>query len=157
MVRPADPVDGATPAGASLITEAIITAAHLVDADHAERYVAAGDAALRAHTPLLARAARSAGHWLGRRRGDGSGSAAGRGGLRCRRLATVDGGTPAGARAARSSSEVRLNSSELLVGRDRIAGADAAYVCRGRVCDLPVTSAGDLASALSPRRVACGP
>ena len=41
-----------------------------------------------------------------------------------------------------------MNSSELLVGRDRIDGADAAYVCRGRVCDLPVTSAGDLAAAL---------
>ncbi len=41
-----------------------------------------------------------------------------------------------------------VNSSELLVDRDRIGGADAAYVCRGRVCDLPVTTAGDLASAL---------
>ncbi|WP_414016341.1 hypothetical protein, partial [Mycobacterium tuberculosis] len=27
-------------------------------------------------------------------------------------------------------------------------GADAAYVCRGRVCDLPVTSAAELATAL---------
>jgi len=41
-------------------------------------------------------------------------------------------------------------SSELLVGRDRVAGADAAYVCRGRVCDLPVTTAKDLAVALGP-------
>ncbi|TRL37352.1 hypothetical protein FML86_21365, partial [Mycobacterium tuberculosis] len=39
-------------------------------------------------------------------------------------------------------------SSALLVGRDRVAGADAAYVCRGRVCDLPVTSAAELATAL---------
>ncbi|WP_236729832.1 hypothetical protein, partial [Mycobacterium tuberculosis] len=36
----------------------------------------------------------------------------------------------------------------MLVGRDRVAGADAAYVCRGRVCDLPVTSAAELATAL---------
>ena len=38
--------------------------------------------------------------------------------------------------------------SPLLAGRDRVRGADAAYVCRGRVCDLPVTSAEDLADAL---------
>ncbi|MGA7135115.1 MAG: hypothetical protein WBZ15_22735, partial [Mycobacterium sp.] len=42
-----------------------------------------------------------------------------------------------------------VGSSELLVGRDRLAGADAAYVCRGRVCDLPVTNAEDLAAALA--------
>ena len=40
-----------------------------------------------------------------------------------------------------------VDSSERLVGRGRVAGADAAYVCRGRVCDLPVTSAAELESA----------
>ncbi|WP_372586898.1 hypothetical protein, partial [Mycobacterium avium] len=29
-----------------------------------------------------------------------------------------------------------------------VAGADAAYVCRGRVCDLPVTRTPELAAAL---------
>jgi uncharacterized protein len=43
-------------------------------------------------------------------------------------------------------------SSELLVGRDRVAGADAAYVCRGRVCDIPVTTAENLAAALTAPR-----
>ncbi|MFZ0835683.1 MAG: hypothetical protein WAM92_21935, partial [Mycobacterium sp.] len=38
--------------------------------------------------------------------------------------------------------------SELLAGRGRVDGADAAYICRGPVCELPVTSAGDLAAAL---------
>jgi uncharacterized protein len=42
-----------------------------------------------------------------------------------------------------------VGSSELLVDRDRVDGVDAAYVCRGRVCDLPVTTAEDLAAALS--------
>jgi uncharacterized protein YyaL (SSP411 family) len=42
-----------------------------------------------------------------------------------------------------------VDSSELLVGRDRVDGADAAYVCRGRVCDLPVTTTEDLAAALA--------
>ncbi len=41
-----------------------------------------------------------------------------------------------------------VNSSELLIDRDRIDGADAAYVCRGRVCDLPVTTTEGLAAAL---------
>jgi uncharacterized protein YyaL (SSP411 family) len=36
----------------------------------------------------------------------------------------------------------------LLVGRERVADADAAYVCRGQVCDLPVTRAAELAAAL---------
>src|ERR1700739_3709253 len=64
ILRPADPVDGATPSGASTITEALLTAAHLVDADRAERYLRAGGAALSAHSMLLERAPRSAGHWL---------------------------------------------------------------------------------------------
>ena len=41
-----------------------------------------------------------------------------------------------------------MDSSALLVGRDRVSGADAAYVCRGRLCDLPVTRSADLAAAL---------
>jgi uncharacterized protein len=41
-----------------------------------------------------------------------------------------------------------LDSSALLAGRDRLAGADAAYVCRGQVCDLPVTRTAELAAAL---------
>ena len=64
MLRPADPLDGATPSGASSITEALLTAAHLVDGDRAERYLQAAADALRAHSVLLARAPRSAGHWL---------------------------------------------------------------------------------------------
>ena len=49
-----------------------------------------------------------------------------------------------------------VNSSELLVDRDRVGGDDAAYVCRGRVCDLPVTTAEELAAALGAPRVAFG-
>jgi uncharacterized protein YyaL (SSP411 family) len=41
-----------------------------------------------------------------------------------------------------------VDSSALLAGRDRVGGADAAYVCRGRVCDLPVTNPEQLATAL---------
>jgi uncharacterized protein YyaL (SSP411 family) len=41
-----------------------------------------------------------------------------------------------------------VNSTELLRDRDRVNNSDAAYVCRGRVCDLPVTTADQLATAL---------
>jgi uncharacterized protein YyaL (SSP411 family) len=36
----------------------------------------------------------------------------------------------------------------LLQGRGPVGGADAAYICRGRVCDLPVTGVEHLAAAL---------
>ena len=37
----------------------------------------------------------------------------------------------------------------LLADRPAVAGAPAAYVCRGYVCDRPVTSTEDLLAALS--------
>ncbi len=64
MVRPADPLDGATPSGASSIAEALQIAEHLVPAEPAERYAAAAEATLAAATAVLARLPRSGGHWL---------------------------------------------------------------------------------------------
>ena len=64
LVRPADPLDGATPSGASSITEALLTAAHLVPAPHADRYASAAAEALSTATPVLAKLPRSGGHWL---------------------------------------------------------------------------------------------
>ncbi|OBF03843.1 hypothetical protein A5730_20860 [Mycobacterium sp. ACS4054] len=151
MLRPADPLDGATPSGASSITEALLTAAHLVDGERADRYLRAAADALDAHSVLLERAPRSAGHWLA------VAEAAVRGPLQ---IAVA--GDPA--RSALLAHARRLapggsivvggekDSSALLAGRDRVSGADAAYVCRGRVCDLPVTAAEDLARALAAPR-----
>ncbi|GAB1815212.1 thioredoxin domain-containing protein [Mycobacterium sp. MUNTM1] len=147
VLRPADPLDGATPSGASSITEALLTAAHLVDGDRAERYLRAAAESLGAHSLLLDRAPRSAGHWLA------VAEAAVRGPLQiavacdpaasallvhARRLA------PGGAIVVGGE----VDSSALLAGRARVGGADAAYVCRGQVCDLPVTTAAELAAAL---------
>ena len=57
---------------------------------------------------------------------------------------------PAGSRpAGRSSLAARWIRRSCWPDRDRVGGADAAYVCRGRVCDLPVTSAEALAAALA--------
>src|SRR6202044_2442402 len=64
LLRPADPYDGATPSGASAIAEALLTAAHLTGGGQADRYRQAAIDSLQAHSPLLARAPRSAGHWL---------------------------------------------------------------------------------------------
>jgi hypothetical protein len=147
MLRPADPLDGATPSGASSIAEALLTAAHLVAGDRADRYQQAAADALQAHSPLLARVPRSAGHWLAVAETAVCGPlqiavacAAPESSL----LADVRRLAPGGAIVVGGAT----GSSELLVGRHRVAGADAAYVCRGRVCDLPVTSAEDLATAL---------
>jgi uncharacterized protein len=147
MLRPADPMDGATPSGASAIAEALLTAAHLVDSERAERYLGAAGEALIAHSVLLERAPRAAGHWLAVT------EAAVRGPLQiavaCRPagsslLADARRLAPGGAIVVGGEKD----SSALLADRDRVDGADAAYVCRGRVCDLPVTGASDLKAAL---------
>ena len=147
MVRPADPLDGATPSGASLAAEALQLAAHLAPADRADTYASAAEGTLAGASPILARLARSGGHWLA------VAEAAVRGPIQI--AVACDPETSELLAAARTLAPGGavvvggpVNSSELLVDRDRIAGADAAYVCRGRTCDLPVTTAGDLAAAL---------
>jgi uncharacterized protein YyaL (SSP411 family) len=147
MLRPADPLDGATPSGASLITEALLIAAYLTAGASADRYRQAAAEALQAHSPLLERAPRAAGHWLA------VAEAAVRGPLQIA-VACDDPGSAllADARRLAPGGAIvvggHVGSSELLVGRGRVAGVDAAYVCRGRVCDLPVSSTPELAAAL---------
>jgi uncharacterized protein len=148
MFRPADPVDGATPSGASAIAEALLIAAHLVGGERADRYGQAAADTLGVHSPLLARAPRSAGHWLA------VAESAVRGPLQIA-VACAEPGSSllADARRLAPGGAIvvggEVDSSELLIGRDRVDGADAAYVCRGRVCDLPVTTVEDLEAALA--------
>jgi uncharacterized protein YyaL (SSP411 family) len=145
MVRPADPLDGATPAGASLIAEALLLAAHL--APQPDRYAATADETLASATPILARLPRSGGHWLA------VAEAAVRGPIQIAVACDPDQSdllsaarqlAPGGAIVVGGP----VNSSELLRDRDRVNGFDAAYVCRGRVCDLPVTTIAELTTAL---------
>ncbi|WNG86417.1 thioredoxin domain-containing protein [Mycobacterium sp. ITM-2016-00317] len=148
VLRPSDPLDGATPSGASLTAEALQLAAHLAAGPAAQRYSVAAEATLSAATVLLTRAARSAGHWL----------AVAEAGVRGPIQIAVAGGPDsalltAARRLAPGGAVViggEVNSSELLRDRPRVGGADAAYVCRGRVCDMPVTTVEDLATALRP-------
>jgi uncharacterized protein YyaL (SSP411 family) len=148
VLRPADPVDGATPSGASLVTEALMIAGYL--APDGERYRRAAEQALAAHTLLLARAPRGASHWLA------LAESAVRGPLQIA-VACDPAGSEllAEARALAPGGAIVVggapDSSELLAGRGRVDGVDAAYVCRGPVCDLPVTTATELAAALGAR------
>ena len=148
VLRPADPVDGATPSGASLITEALMIAGHL--APDGERYRGAAQQALAAHTLLLARVPRGASHWLA------VAEAAVRGPLQVA-VACDPAGSEllAQARALAPGGAIVVggapDSSELLAGRGLVDGVEAAYVCRGPVCDLPVTTASELAAALGAR------
>ncbi|MGK2853222.1 MAG: thioredoxin domain-containing protein [Microbacteriaceae bacterium] len=146
VLRPSDPLDGATPSGASSIAEALQLAAHLTGDS---RYTAAVDATLASATPVLAKLPRSGGHWLA------VAEAAVRGPIQIavacdpahsELLAAARRLAPGGAVVVGGA----VDSSELLTGRDRIGGRDAAYVCRGHVCDLPVSTVEDLAAALSP-------
>ena len=143
---------------ASALAGALLTASVLVDGPRG-RYRAAAEAALhRGGRAWPGAIPRFAGHWLTRRRGRGAGPAAGRGGRLGRRPGralpvtpariapggTVDRGRPAGRSAA-----CRCSPS----GRWSTARA-AAYVCRGFVCDRPVTSVEEL--TLRPPRCASG-
>ncbi len=148
VLRPADPVDGATPSGAALITEALMIAGHL--APDGERYRQAAQQALAAHSLLIERAPRGASHWLA------VAEAAVRGPLQIAVACDPhDSELLAKARALAPGGAIVVggapDSSELLAGRGRVDGVDAAYVCRGPVCDLPVTTAGELAAALRAR------
>ncbi|MFD3810948.1 thioredoxin domain-containing protein [Rhodococcus sp. NPDC058639] len=143
VARPRDPMDGATPAGASLITEALLSLSALEDGDG--RYAPAAHASLAAASILLERAPRSAGHWLT------VAEAAVRGPLQ---IAVAGGGdllqvarhvAPGGAIVVGGDP----GSSPLLADRPLVDGVPTAYVCRGFVCDRPVTSVPDLLDVLA--------
>ncbi|WP_078279017.1 thioredoxin domain-containing protein [Mycobacteroides franklinii] len=144
VLRPSDPLDGATPSGASSVTEALLTAGYLLEE---ARYRDAAQASLSAASMALARAPRSAGHWLA------VAEAAVRGPIQV--AVACDAETSALLRRARLSAPGGAivvggvkDSSELLRDRGQINDADAAYVCRGTVCDLPVTGTAQLDAAL---------
>ncbi|KAA8966297.1 thioredoxin domain-containing protein [Mycobacterium sp.] len=146
--RPADPADGATPSGASAIAEALLIAGYLAEGKRAGVYRQAAADTLGAHSVLLARASRAAGHWLA------VAESAVRGPLQIAVACDAPGSSllaearrlaPGGAIVVGGA----VDSAELLAGRDRVGGADTAYVCRGPVCDLPVTSVEGLVAALS--------
>ena len=127
----------------SSVAEALQSAGYLTGS---QRYLDAAQATLSSATPILARAARSGGHWLTVAEAQVRGpiQIAVAGDPSSELLAAARRLAPGGALVVGGPA----GSSRLLDGRDRVDGADAAYVCRGTVCDLPVTTAGELATAL---------
>ncbi len=160
VVRPRDPSDNASPSGQSALVHALLTYAAMTGSG---RHRDAAEGALRhAHT-LAARAPRFAGWSLA------AAEAALAGPLEVAVVGAED--DPARAelvRVARESSSPGLvvvdglpdqgpgvGSDEsdpsvlpLLTGRGLVDGKAAAYVCRGMVCDRPVTTAAELRALL---------
>jgi uncharacterized protein YyaL (SSP411 family) len=146
--RPADSTDGAVPSGASSLAGALLTASALTGSS---RYRDAADAALTRAGLLPARAPRAAGHWLSvaeaAQHGPlqvavvGEAGDAGRGDL----VSIARQESPGGAvlLAGEPGSDAAL-----LADRGLLGGAAAAYVCRGFVCERPVSSPDELRDQL---------
>jgi hypothetical protein len=146
--RPANPTDNATPAGASALAGALVTASALTGS---ESYRAAAEAAVARAGMVSAKAPQAAGHWLTTAEALAHGPV---------QIAVIG---PAGD-TARAALEVKARwaapggavvlagepgaEHPMLAGRDLIAGAPAAYVCHGFVCDRPVTSPEELQGQL---------
>jgi hypothetical protein len=148
--RPRDPSDGVTPSGASGSAHALLTLGALTGET---RYLAAADAALAALMPLAVSSPRFSG-WTWS--------------VIAARLAgpvqvaiVRPPGTDATElhRAALASTSPGLvvavgeqgrSTVPLLADRPAVGGQPTAYPCRGFVCDLPVTRADELRTALGP-------
>ena len=148
ITRPRDPVDGATPAGASLMAEALLAAALLAPEDRAARYAELGDQTLARAGLILEKMPRSAGHWLAVALARLSGPLQ----VAVAEAPGSDGALAAAARRLAPGGTVvvagQRDALPLLQARGPVDGADAAYVCRGTVCALPVTDAAALADEL---------
>jgi uncharacterized protein YyaL (SSP411 family) len=146
--RPSDPTDNASPSGASALAGALLTASALAGPDRAARYRDAAEQALTRTGLLASRVPRFAGHWLT------VAEAAQAGPLQ---VAVV--GPDAKSRADLvTTAAQRIHGGGIVLGgvpdadgvplladRPLVDGSAAAYVCRGYVCERPVTAPSDLA------------
>ncbi len=146
--RPREITDNATPSGAAALGGALLTASVLVD--EPQRYRDTVEAALRTAGGLARRFPRFAGHWLT------VAEAAARGPLQVA-VVGVDTERDALAGHARAiapggtvvvAGPPDAPGVPLLAHRPLVDGAAAAYVCRGFVCDRPVTTVEELTAAL---------
>jgi len=145
--RPRDPVDGATPSGASAITDALLTASALADAGSAGGYRSQAEASLNRAAVLLERAPRSAGNWLA------VAEAAEHGPMQVAIAhAPGDDALVAVARRRAPGGAVVVggprDSTPLLADRPLLRDQPTAYVCRHFVCDRPSTSEAELHALL---------
>jgi uncharacterized protein YyaL (SSP411 family) len=156
VTRPADPTDNATPSGLSAAAAALVTFTALTGET---RYREAAATALATVGGLAAGHPRFAGYALATAEAVLSGpyevavvTAAGtEGGPSAPELTrTAWRLAPPGAVVVTGPPD--LPGVPLLAGRQAIGGAATAYLCRGFVCDRPVTSPADLATRLDDTR-----
>jgi uncharacterized protein YyaL (SSP411 family) len=146
--RPANFTDNATPAGASAMAGALLTASALTGS---EAYRAAAEASVARAGVVPAKAPQAAGHWLtvaeALAHGPvqvaviGAAGDAARAALENRARWAAPGG--AVVLAGEPGAE-----HPVLAGRDLVSGVAAAYVCHGFVCDRPVTSPDEVQAQL---------
>jgi hypothetical protein len=145
--RPRDPADNATPSGASAVTTALISYAALTGS---ERHRAAAEDALRQLGEMARAQPRFFGWALA------AAEALVDGPVQVAIVGEPDGGPltetawrlrPPGAVVL--SAEPDAAGLPLLADRRLLHGRPAAYVCRGMVCDLPVTDVADLERSLA--------
>ncbi|AHH94241.1 thioredoxin domain-containing protein [Kutzneria albida] len=151
--RPSEPSDNASPSGASSLAGALLTASALAGAERAGAFREAAERTVHRAGVLASRAPRFAGHWLtvGEALAQGPVQVAvvtppadPRGeSLLALALAKAPGGAVVLAGAP--------DAAPLLADRPLVGGAPAAYVCRGYVCERPVSSTDELAVALERR------
>jgi uncharacterized protein len=144
VTRPADPTENATPSGVAALAGALTTYTALTGR---VRYREAAEAALATVAPLAARHGRFTGYACAVGEAQLSGpyeiAVAGGGELaeRAWRLA------PPGAVVVAGPPD--HPGVPLLAGRTMRDGAPTAYVCRGFVCDRPVTDPAELGVLLA--------
>jgi uncharacterized protein YyaL (SSP411 family) len=145
VARPADPTDNATPSGLSSLAAALVAYSALTgEVDYRE----AAERALETLSPIIVKHPRYAGY----------ASAVAEALVAGPYEIAIVGPAPAelaaaARRHAPPGSVVVVGEPDqpgvpLLAGRPAIGGAATAYVCRGFVCDRPVTTAADLAILL---------
>jgi uncharacterized protein YyaL (SSP411 family) len=151
ITRPADPTDNATPSGRSALAAALVTYSALAGEPE---YRSAAEAALAVSVPVALRYPRFAGYACATGEALLSGPyeiavvGAGDGARELREAATRL--APPGAVVVAGWPD--LPGVPLLAHRPLVDGRPTAYVCRGFVCDRPVTEPADLASQLSGTR-----
>lgn len=148
VIRPADPTDNATPSGLSSLVNALLTYAAL---SGEPRWHEMAERALSTIVPLLARHPRFAGYAA-------AGAEALLSGPYEIAIATTDPETdpllltaiehaPPGAVIVAGHPDAP--GVPLLAGRTMVGDQPTAYVCRGFVCDRPVTTTVELATILA--------
>ncbi|MCK0117546.1 thioredoxin domain-containing protein [Isoptericola sp. S6320L] len=148
VVRPRDPSDGPEPSGQSALAAALVTYAALT---RSPRHRAAAEAAVAASGALARQAPRFAGWALA------AAEALAAGPLQVAVVGTGPGAADLARTARRTPAAGAVvvhgppdaDGVPLLADRPLVAGDPAAYVCRGFVCDRPVTTTAELAAALA--------